>query len=189
MKKALAVLLGLGGLLAGSAAGAACWAPVPDAGKISFQVSQAGAPLQGTFSKYDGQICLDPGNIAASRIQVRVTTASVDTQLRELDEALRGADFFDVSRWPQATFVSDSVRALGQNRYEVKGKLTLRDVTRSIDVPFTFDQAAGGTARLTGKLSIQRLDYHIGLGQWADTRWVGNNVEVSFSVTLKPATP
>jgi polyisoprenoid-binding protein YceI len=189
MKHNAAAALILAGLLANRAIHAACWIPVPAAGKISFQVSQAGAPLQGTFSKYDGQICLDPDNVAASRIQVHVATASVDTQLPELDEALRGDDFFAVSRWPQATFVSDSVRSLGQNRYEVKGKLTLRDVTRSIDVPFTFDQVAGGNARLTGKLSIQRLDYHIGLGQWADTRWVGNSVDVSFSVTLKPAVP
>lgn len=187
MKFVISTLLGLTGTLAAMAVNAACWTPVPDTSKISFDVSQAGAPLQGTFGDYSGQICLDSGNVASDRIQVQVQTASVNTQLPELDQALRGADFFDVAHWPHATFESTSVRALGPNQYEVQGKLTLRDVSRTIKVPFTFQPVADGQARLTGKLTIQRLDYHIGLGQWADTRWVGNQVDVAFAVTLKRA--
>lgn len=184
MKYVVMILLALTCPLAASAA--TCWTPTPGVSKISFDIDQAGAPLEGTFSDYNGQICLGSGDNAADHIQVQIRMASVDTQLPELDEALRGSDFFDAVRWPLATFVSDSIHALSQGRYQVQGKLTLRDVTRNITVPFTFQSTADGNARLAGRLSIQRLDYHIGLGQWADTRWVGNQVDITFSVILKP---
>ncbi len=165
---------------------AECWVLVPQTGKIVFTGTQAGAPVHGTFSEYAGRVCIHAGDPAASRIRVSVRTASVDTQLPELDKALRGPDFFNSARWPQAVFDSESVKPLGPGRYQVTGKLTLRDVTREISVPIRLTPAGGGDARLSGQWSLQRLDYHIGLGQWADTEWVGNRVEILFSVALKP---
>ncbi|HET7921282.1 MAG TPA: YceI family protein [Gammaproteobacteria bacterium] len=188
MKFHVLLLTGLIGLLFTAPAYAGCWAPLQQDGSIRFSISQAGAPLNGTFGAYDGLICITPGDDKADRIEVRITMASVDTRLPELDTALRGADFFDVARWPQGLFKSESVRALGGNRYEVRGQLTLRDVTRDITVPFTFTPDAGQGAQLEGKLVIQRLDYHIGLGQWSDTRWVGNQVDITFSVSLRAIT-
>lgn len=179
----------LGSLAIGVAppAAAACWVPVPADNSIVFNTTQAGAPFQGQFKSFDGLVCLDQGDARNNHMRVSVQTASVDTGLPELDEALRGSDFFDTSRWPQANFESESVKALDAGHYQVTGNLTLRDVTREITVPFTFTSVAGGRARLEGKLAFKRLDYHIGLGQWSGTRWVGNEVEVAFSVMLKPA--
>ena len=187
MKRLLPYLLLLSSTLLAAPTYAACWTAVPQTSAIVFTVSQAGAPMQGTFHDYDALVCM--GNDAGDdHIRVSVRTASVDTQLPELDEALRGTDFFDVSRWPQAVFESESVKPLGQGRYQVIGKLTLRDVTRELSVPFSLTPASNGGAKLEGRLIIQRLDYNIGLGQWADTRWVGNPVDLSFLVVLKPVT-
>jgi polyisoprenoid-binding protein YceI len=186
MKLVVTTLLFLTGILTATCADASCWTPVPKISRISFDISQAGASLEGTFSDYSGQICLDSGSKTEDRIKVQISMASVDTRLPELDEALRGTDFFDVTRWPEATFESDAMHALGKGHYEVQGKLTLRDVTRNITVPFLFQPGTDGNAKLTGQLNIQRLDYHIGQGQWADTRWVGNQVNIAFSVILKP---
>lgn len=187
--KRIAIGIIVSSLALGSAplAAAACWQPVPAANSIVFTTTQAGAPFQGQFKQFDGLVCLGQGSGQDDRMQVSVQTVSVDTDLPELDEALRGPDFFDTARWPQASFTSESIKALGDNHYQVTGKLTLRDVTREITVPFTFVPTASGRARLDGKLDFERLDYHIGLGQWQDTRWVGDRVEVKFSVMLKPA--
>jgi len=173
-----------GWLLHAPLAVASCWVPVPALSHIVFHTTQAGAPFQGTFHDYSGLVCIDRG--ADSHIRVSLRTASVDTQLPELDEALRGPDFFDVSRWPQALFESQAITALGNGHYQATGKLTLRNMTHQVSVPFTFKPTADGRAQLGGQLVIQRLDYDIGLGQWADTRWVGNKVEVRFSVVVKP---
>lgn len=181
--------LGLGAALlsASPLAAAACWVPVPAANSIVFNTTQAGAPFQGQFTQFSGLICLAQSAGKHGLVQVQVQTVSVNTGLPELDEALRGWDFFAVSRWPQASFVSDSVKELAAHHYQVTGKLSLRDVTREITVPFSVTPGADGGAQLEGMLDFERLDYHIGLGQWSDTRWVGNQVEVKFFVRLKPA--
>ena len=175
-------------LAATANAAPACWAPVPEQSAITFSVDQAGAPLDGTFKTYTASICLDPKDAAKGSMQVDVQTASANTQLPELDDALKDSDFFDVAHWPKATFVSESLKQTGPGQYAVTGKLTVRDVTREVIVPFSWQPAADGkSAKLTAKLSIQRLDYKVGTGQWADPKWVGNKVDLGFAVVFKPA--
>ena len=174
--------------LAGPARAAACWTPVPEQSAITFSVDQAGAPLQGSFKSYTASVCFDPRDAGKGSVQVDVQTASADTQVPELDDALKDSDFFDVARWPKATFSSESMKATGPGQYAVTGKLTIRDVTREVTVPFSWQPAADGkSARLTAKVSILRLDYKVGTGQWADPKWVGNKVDLGFTVTFKPA--
>ena len=112
--KPVAIGLMLASILinAPSLAAAACWAPVPAANSIVFNTTQAGAPFQGQFTQFSGLVCLSANNAEQGIIRVQVQTASVDTGLPELDDALRGADFFDVARWPRASFVSASVKTM-----------------------------------------------------------------------------
>lgn len=164
-----------------------CWAPVPAQSAISFSVDQAGAPLQGVFKTYTASLCLDPAGKGNS-MRVDVDTGSADTEVPELDDALKDSDFFDVAKWPKATFQSESMQQMGPGQYAVTGKLTVRDVTREVKVPFIWAPAADGrSAKLTAHISIQRLDYKVGQGQWADPKWVGNQVDLSFTVVFKPA--
>ena len=173
-------------LMAGGAhAAASCWTPLPAQSAITFSVDQAGAPLQGTFKAYTASLCFDA---AGGSMQVDVDTASADTEVPELDDALKDSDFFDVAHWPKATFTSESLKQTAPGQYAVTGKLTIRDVTREVTVPFKWQPAADGkSARLTAQLSIQRLDYKVGQGQWADPKWVGNKVDLGFMVAFKPA--
>ncbi|HEV2333116.1 MAG TPA: YceI family protein [Gammaproteobacteria bacterium] len=173
-------------LALGSAEAApACWAPVPEQSAITFSVDQAGAPLQGSFKSYSAEVCLDPKDASQGSIRVDVQTASADTEVPELDDALKDSDFFDVAHWPKASFVSESMKQTGAGQYSVTGKLTIRDVTREVTVPFAW-VVDGKSAKLTAHISIQRLDYKVGTGQWADPKWVGNQVDLGFSVAFKP---
>ena len=164
-----------------------CWKPVPDPGALVFISTQAGAPLEGTFHDFDAEICFDPEHPdTPAQITVRVATSSVDTLLPELDDALRGPDFLDSNQWPYATYNSDSIQLLENNQYLVTGKFTLRNITRTIEVPFVLKQPSGSEMQqLEGSTTIKRLDYDIGQGEWHDTRWVGNDVVLKFSVKLK----
>ena len=160
---------------------AECWKPVPGDGEVAFTAKQAGAAFRGRFTSFAGEVCLGEQN----RIRVAVRTASADTRLPELDEALRGPEFFDARRWPQATFESDAVKGLGDGRYEVSGRLTIRDVTREVTVPFMLRPEAGASrARLEARLTLLRLDYGVGTGQWADTRWLHDAVELDIALAL-----
>ena len=175
-------------LAAGAATAApACWAPVPKQSIISFSVDQGGAPLEGKFNSYTATLCLDATGKGSS-MRVDVDTASADTEVPELDDALKDEDFFDVAHWPKASFVSESLKQTGSGQYAVTGKLTIRDVTREVTVPFTWALAPDGkSAKLTAHFGIQRLDYKVGTGQWSDPKWVGNQVALDFAVLFKPA--
>lgn len=164
---------------------AACWMPDPPRSDVRFIAIQAGAPIEGTFHEFSGRICLDDASPEQGSINVSINTASVDMGLPEFDEAMRGAEFFDAARWPVARFDSTAVRTLGGGHYEAEGRFTIRDRTRDIVVPFTFSGTDDG-AVVAGEIVIRRLDYDIGLGEWQDTRWVGNDVTLHFRVALRP---
>lgn len=166
---------------------AACWKPVATPSALAFQVNQPGnASITGEFTRYDGVVCLDPDDPGSARINLDVETASVDTRLPELDQALKGPTFFNSSRWPQATFRSESVsRMQSSDRYEVRGSFSLHGIAKTITVPFTFIVAPdGNNASLQGTTTIRRLDYDIGQGQFADAQWADNDVKLEFTVKL-----
>ncbi|MGE5624069.1 MAG: YceI family protein [Bacillota bacterium] len=175
-------------LFAAGTAEADCWKPVPGPKSVNFKGDQAGAPFPGEFKSYTGLLCLDAKDPSKNRLEVQVDMKSVSTDLPEMDEALQNGDFFDVAHFPQAKFESDSLKPSGPGQYQVTGRLTLRGVTKAVSVPFAWTPAADGkSARLTAKFILQRLDYGIGRGQWADTQWVGNPVDLSFAITFAPA--
>ena len=75
-------------------------------------------------------------------------------------------------------------RATGGEGYEADGTLTLRGLKVPVTLAFTF-QAAGGTATLTGKTRLKRLDFNIGKVSDSDGSWVSLMVPVEVSVSLK----
>jgi polyisoprenoid-binding protein YceI len=156
--------------------------------ELTFTAVQAGARFEGRFATFDPQIDFDSAHLDASGFVVTVTTASAETRDKERDETLHGKDFFDVSRWPQARFATTGFSAAGNGRFEAQGKLTIRDVTHPVRLPFTFVVAPDGrTARLNGGTTIRRLDFGVGQGEWTDTTWVGNAVEIHFDLALTRA--
>jgi len=165
-----------------------CWVPADTGNTLAFEVGQPqGPPITGEFPRFDGHLCLDPADIDAARLHLKVDLASVETGLPELDEALRGPMFFDTARWPETVFESQAIKKLdGNHYYKVTGKFSLRDITRTIEVPFKFmPDAENESARLEGTWRINRLDYGIGQGQWQDTRWADDDVKLEFNISLK----
>ncbi len=165
-------------------AGADCFQPESASSTVVFVASQAGAPFEGAFKNFSGCVCLDPASPETGNINIIIDTAAVDTGIPEFDDALRGADFFDTVRWPTARFVSIGIQSMGNGKYSVRGQFTLRDITREIEVPFLLTQTTGGGSQISGETTIKRLDYDIGLGEWRDTRWVGEEVMLRFNVKL-----
>jgi polyisoprenoid-binding protein YceI len=152
--------------------------------ELTFSAVQAGARFEGRFTRFEPVIDFGPRDLAASRFVVTVDLASADTRDKERDDTLRSPDFFNVARWPQARFESSSFAA-SSGKFEAQGQLTLRDVTRPVKLVFTFKPSADGrTARLSGGTTIQRLDFGVGQGEWKDTTWVGNPVDIRFDLAL-----
>jgi polyisoprenoid-binding protein YceI len=85
-----------------------------------------------------------------------------------------------VAKFPQSHFTSTQITKTA-NGYDAVGKLTIRGVTKDVHVPFTFAPANGS---LIGKVSLKRLDYGVGQGDWKATDQVGNDVTVSYALKL-----
>ena len=105
---------------------------------INFKISHLGYSwMIGRFNSFNGSFSYDENNPSAASVSVTIDTASVDTNHAERDKHLRSGDFLDVSKHPEARFVSTGYRQTGQDKGELKGDLTLRGVTRPITIRVT----------------------------------------------------
>jgi polyisoprenoid-binding protein YceI len=155
---------------------------------LEFQFVQAGAQNKGKFTRYAVTLDFSPDNLATSKLDVVVETASLDTGDKERDDTLKGADLISVAKFPQSRFTSTQITKTA-NGYDAVGKLTLRGVSRDIHVPFSFrttDEQGKPAGYLLGKTTIKRLDFGVGQGDWKATDQVGNDVAVSYSLRLVP---
>jgi len=103
-----------------------------------FEVKHIFASVRGNFTDFSGTLVFDPDKLAESRVEVTVNTQSVETQITKRDNHLRSKDFLAVSDYPTMTFKSRSFTHRDGLNYSVTGDLTIKDVTKTIAVPFVF---------------------------------------------------
>lgn len=154
----------------------------PEKSQITFAYQQMGVAMQGAFKKFSGQLRFDPAAPAAAKSTIEVELASVDTGSSEGDSEVATKTWFDTKAFPRARFESGSVKALGGNKYEVAGKLTIKGKTVDVVVPATF-AAQGKTGVFEGRLTIRRGDFSIGEGAWKAFDIVANDVVIQFRLT------
>ncbi len=134
---------------------------------IDFKISHLGySYIYGTFKDWDGSFSFDAKNPEASKINVTLKTTSVDTNHAERDKHIRTADFLDVSKFPEAKFVSTSVKSTGEGKADVTGDLTLHGVTKPVVIKATFlgegkDPWGGYRAGFEGTTTIKLKDFDI----------------------------
>jgi polyisoprenoid-binding protein YceI len=100
---------------------------------IQFKIKHLGYSwLVGRFNKFEGGFSYDEKNPAASKVEVIIDAASVDSNHAERDKHLRGKDFLEVDKFPTASFIGTSFEESGDGKAVLKGDLTLHGVTRPI---------------------------------------------------------
>lgn len=147
--------------------------------RVSFVSKQMGVPVDGEFKKFTAQLSFDPAKPEAGKAQIDIDMASVDAGSAEANEEVVSKNWFHVKQFPKAGFASTGVRPLGGGKYEVSGKLTMRDKTRDITAPFAMT-TQGANSQFDGSFVIKRADFGIGQGVWADFDTVANEVEIRF---------
>lgn len=156
---------------------------VPAQSEIVFVSRQMGVPIEGRFKKFDAQIAFDPAKPATSKIAFTVDTGSASLGVPETDAELPKPVWFNVPKFPQASFQSTAVKGLGSGKFEVAGKLTIKGNSHDVLVPVQLTQS-GGTTTATGTFTIKRLVYKIGEAEWSDTSMVADDVQVKFKLAL-----
>lgn len=156
---------------------------VPAQSSVQFIAKQMGVPMQGYFKKFSAQLRFDPSRPEVGAITFTVETGSATIGDPATDKNMLSADWFNVAKFPQAKFVSESIKPLGSGRYQVTGTLTIRDQTERVSLPVQFTQS-GAVTTATGALEVKRLDFQVGGGDWSDTNLVADEVTVKFSLAL-----
>ncbi|HZY55660.1 MAG TPA: YceI family protein [Reyranella sp.] len=156
------------------------WTIDPIKSRIGFTVEQTGKLVSGRIATWAGMIVLDPGNLAAARIDIRLDMRSASAGTKDIDDVMLGPNFLDAAHANEARFTSGSVSRRGDD-YVAQGKLTIRDVTRDVALPFSL-RIQDGRATARGRLTIKRLDYGVGRNEWAATTYVADDVTIDITV-------
>ncbi|MCH8569277.1 MAG: YceI family protein [Balneolales bacterium] len=158
---------------------------------ILFRINHFFNPVPGTFNDFEGKVSFNPDSPETSEIDVRVKVASVNTNVERRDGHLRTADFFDAERFPEMHFRSTDVRHVEGTSYVALGQLTIKDVTREIELPFEFLGVRDHLMRentlvagLHGSLMLKRNDFGVGTGDWASTAVIGDDVTIDISLQV-----
>ncbi len=178
----------------------AAFSPLTDATKwkvddahssVSFAIDHGFVPTTGRFDKFKGDLSFSPENLADSKADFTIDINSINTQETKRDNHLKSEDFFNAKEYPSMRFVSSKFTKVDDKNYIAHGKLTIRNVTKDIELPFKVlglgqHPAKKGTTvmGIKAKTTIDRTDYEVGTGSWAATAIVGDEVEITIIMEL-----
>lgn len=159
--------------------------------RIGFQARHAMVTkVRGQFKDFEGSFHLDPSNPANASAQVKVKAKSIDTGNDQRDEHLRSNDFFAMDEYPEITFVSTSAEPKGQDGFTLTGDLTIRGVTRPVNIDFEFNGAEvdpWGNTRVgfEGSTEVNRKDWGVSWNASLDSGGVlvSDKVKLEFDVS------
>lgn len=177
----LNALIVLAALVAPSAHAVEYRTVLPKQSAVQFEFRQMGVPVKGHFKRFATDLAFDPAKPEAARAKIEIDLASIDAGSSEADEESAGKLWFNRSVYPKAVFVSSAVRALGNNRFELRGTLTLKGTTRDMTIPVSYTPGANAST-FDGRFVLKRLDFGIGEGMWTDVSAVANEVQVKFRI-------
>ena len=190
MKKILLLLLFL--LLMGVGQGfAQQWQLDPVHTNFYFEVKHTYAAVRGQFTEFTGDVSFDPDNPAKSKFDFVIKVDSVDTKVGKRDTHLRSPDFFDAGKYPVITFTSSRVSSAGENTYIVEGTLTIKDVSKDLALEFIYHgqkvnplKPGETVAGLDSRLTLDRLQYHVGDGKFYNMGVVGKDVDILLTLEM-----
>lgn len=157
---------------------------LPEQSEVAFTTRQMGVSVEGRFKRWSAQIRFEPRQPQAAQVNFTIDTASLAFGAAETEAEAAKPGWFHVAKFPQASFVSSSVRSTGPGRFEVLGLLTLKGQAREVRVPVTLSPAAGGLTTASGTFTLRRLDFKVGDGDWNDPSLVADEVLVKLRLVL-----
>lgn len=158
------------------------WEIVPTESSIGFTATQNNAPVTGSFKSFSGDIFFDKDALKTNKVHIVIAMDSVTSAYKEVSTTLLSDAWFDVKRFPKATFDASDFTALGNNQYQAKGILTLRDKKLPILFTFTLENLNADKTRVKGSVTLKRTQFDVGQGEWRDTKVVKDDVLVDVVI-------
>ncbi len=162
----------------------------PSHSRLGFSARHAMVTtVRGQFTDFAGTAHIDSANPAASRVELAIQTASIDTGVADRDGHLRSADFFDADNNKEITFVSTKVERDGVE-WTITGDLTIKGVSRPVTIEFEQTGSARdpfGNLRVgfEGATSINRKDWDLTWNAALETGGVlvSEKIKLEFDVS------
>jgi polyisoprenoid-binding protein YceI len=187
MKKAINLFLFL--TLSLSIHAQTTWTVDPSHSELGFSVSHLTiSEVDGAFTKFEGTLESSKEDFSDAKISFTADASSINTGNTSRDQHLTAEDFFYAEKYPKITFESTSFKKKSNGKYELKGKLTMRGVTKDV----TFEAKHGGVikdaygntrAGFSAKASVNRIEY--GVAWNAKTEHGGWTVGEEVDLTIK----
>jgi polyisoprenoid-binding protein YceI len=175
-------------LASATASQAADYTVDPTHSHVLFTIDHLGfAKMVGLLSDFNGNISFDANNVPASKLSVTIKTDSLQTQFAPRDKDLKGADWFNVTEFPEMTFVGTEFVKKDDHAGTVTGKLTLHGVTKPVTLnvvvnkvgqnPLDKIDSAGFSARGSFKRSDFGMKTYLGA--------IGDDVDLIIEIEAK----
>jgi len=123
-------------------------------------ISFANKDVSGVFKEISGNINFDSANLGSAKFDLKIKVESISTGNGMQNKHAIGSEWFNASKFPTITFVSDKV-VKSDAGYKAIGKLEMRGIEKEITIPFTFSKK-GNKATFVGKFSVDRTDFGVG---------------------------
>jgi polyisoprenoid-binding protein YceI len=195
MKKQLFNLAAFLLLGASGAVAQTTWKVDKSHSNVKFAVSHmVVSEVEGSFRMFDGSLVASKADLSDAVINFSVDVNSVNTDNERRDVHLKGDDFFNAEKFPKMSFVSKSMKPLGNNKYALTGDLTIRDITKTVTFDVTFGgqvntQNGGAKAGFKAKATIDRLAFGLKWDKALETGSlvVGKEVAITILVEMDKA--
>lgn len=181
------------GLLAAAALGLAPamalaieWTVTPGQSQVLFEYTRNGQPAEGRFTRFAGGGLFDSGAPGEATLELRIESKSIDLDDTMSSAFATSAEWFDAANHPHVIYRLLSLTPEGGDSYRAAGELTIRGKTRPIETKITLIIGAG-EAHASGSLTLDRMDYWLGIGPSALFVDIGREVAVRFDLTAHPA--
>lgn len=173
-------------LLYASFVSATDWQSNPSKSRLNFAPNYEGMPINGRFTLFSVTYTTDAKD-QPIHLSVKVSVASADMDNSDINEAIGAVDWFNITDFPEAQFISDQFLLDASGQFVAKGSLQLKGHNKSVMVPFRWETMPEGEASMIGELTLARNDFFIGDGEWASGEQIGISVKVWFNVVFSRA--
>ena len=155
----------------------------PQGSTVDFVGSKVTGSHKGGFKNFAGELKVANGQIAGAGNKVVIDTTSLWSDNERLTGHLKSADFFDVAKFPTATFVTTSIDQKETNS-TITGNLTMHGVTKQISFPAKID-VSDSAVNLSAVFFLNRFDFGIQYAGKADDL-IRKEVVIKLSLAATP---
>jgi polyisoprenoid-binding protein YceI len=151
------------------------------------------AYVKGRFRTFSGTIFVNEQDLLKSTVEVNIDATSVESQaVQGREDLINGADMLDTSTYPHITFKSKSIQQKSVNEFVISGDLTMRGITKEVQVPLTFngivETRMGHAAGFSGNLTLKLSDFAVPFTREFEPgkRVIDDQLKVELQIEAKP---